>query len=251
MDFKTRLRVRRLTRAVYRSASERPEPQSRLARFLPTRWSAVFIVAALGVLAIIGLLRAGFTHTATSAEAVAAPQLDAEVVADDSGAQSAGQWQAAGEALEAAGRQEAEAEREVLVHVAGAVASPGVVRLRPEARAIDAIEAAGGNLPEADLDALNLAAYVSDGARIYVPAVGEAPAAAAASGGLSAQSACVDINAADATSLQTLDGIGPALASRIIAFRESSGPFDSVDDLDAVPGIGPALLERISAGTCQ
>lgn len=132
----------------------------------------------------------------------------------------------------------------VLVHVVGQVANPGVVELPAQARVSEALNAAGGPLPDADLSALNLAAVVQDGAQIVVPAPGEAaPAAPSAAG--AATSGLIDLNRASATELEELPGVGPVLAERIVADRESQGPFSSVDDLDRVSGIGPAVLANL------
>jgi len=143
---------------------------------------------------------------------------------------------------------------EVVVHVAGAVASPGVYRLRDGDRVDDAIGAAGGASAGADLDAVNLATVVVDGARIYVPTEGEnvevvepAPsgADAPANGAAAVPGGLVDINRADATRLDELPGVGPATAAAIVAERERNGPFLTVDDLERVPGIGPAKLSGL------
>jgi len=143
---------------------------------------------------------------------------------------------------------------EVVVHVAGAVASPGVYRLRDGDRVDDAIGAAGGALAGADLDAVNLATVVVDGARIYVPTEGEnvevvepvpSGADAPANGAAAVPGGLVDINRADATRLDELPGVGPATAAAIVAERERNGPFLIVDDLERVPGIGPAKLSGL------
>ena len=118
----------------------------------------------------------------------------------------------------------------VTVHVAGDVKSPGLYELKSGARVAEAIEAAGGAMNAADMDALNLARPVRDGERI---AVGASEAQA---GGL------VNLNTASEAELVTLPGVGPVLAARIISHREANGPFTSVDDLDAVSGVGPAVL---------
>ncbi len=143
----------------------------------------------------------------------------------------------------------------VVVHVAGAVASPGVVQLEPGGRVHAAIDAAGGPTPDADLDGLNLAAEVVDGARIYVPEVGEVDPASVPSGGVAPVDAVaaddssppgpIDVNRATAAQLEILPGVGPATAAAIVDDRERNGPFASVDDLDRVPGIGPAKLAAI------
>lgn len=141
----------------------------------------------------------------------------------------------------------------LVVHVAGAVRHPGVVRLEPGARMVDAIEAAGGARGGADLTALNLARPVVDGEQVLVLREGEAPPPSSAGGGAtgtaggtagSGDGAAVDLNTADAAALDALPGIGPVLAQRIVDQR-ASHPFASVDELVEVPGIGPALLERL------
>jgi competence protein ComEA len=138
----------------------------------------------------------------------------------------------------------------VVVHVAGAVARPGVYPLQPGARVVDAIGAAGGTGPDADLDPLNLATRLSDGDRVFVPHRGQAPPAVIGPGpsgdaGSGDSSGPIDLNSADAEELETLPGVGPATAQAIIAWREQHGPFRSVQDLLQVRGIGPAKLEAL------
>lgn len=139
------------------------------------------------------------------------------------------------------------ADEVVLVHVAGAVANPGVVELADGARVLDALARAGGAADDADLTAVNLARVVVDGEQIVVPRVGEAPVAApgvSGSGGAgSGAPGLVNLNAADATALETLPGVGPAIAAGIIAWRDENGPFRSVDELLAVSGIGEKTLD--------
>jgi competence protein ComEA len=136
----------------------------------------------------------------------------------------------------------------VVVHVAGAVAEPGVYELPSGARVHNAIEAAGGQLPRADSAALNLAALLVDGERIYVPRRGESVPIAtnsAGSGSVGAPSGPVDVNHATVEELDELPGIGPTTAAAIVDHREQNGPFATVDDLEAVRGIGPAKLDAI------
>ncbi|PZN12274.1 MAG: hypothetical protein DIU69_04160 [Bacillota bacterium] len=144
----------------------------------------------------------------------------------------------------------------VVVHVAGAVAKPGVYRLPAGARVMDAIEAAGGPSPQAELHALNLAAPLEDGTRIQVPTREEVasgrftppapggdrvgPVAPQDGGRL-----LVDINRAGVDELEQLPGIGPALAQRIVADRQVNGPFRRPEDLARVSGIGEKKLAQL------
>jgi competence protein ComEA len=131
----------------------------------------------------------------------------------------------------------------VLVHVAGAVVHPGVVRIRASARVNDAVLAAGGGLPGADLDRLNLAAKVTDGQRIAVGLVGAPAPVESGTGGSSdvgtgEVAGPININTASSTDLEELPGIGPSLAAAIIAEREKRGGFKDVGELQDVRGIG-------------
>jgi competence protein ComEA len=142
-----------------------------------------------------------------------------------------------------------------LVHVAGAVRRPGVYRLRTGARIQDAVRRAGGPRPRGDLNAINLAAKVADGQQVVVPPrapAGAAPtgavapaAAAGSAGAATAPAPPVSLNSATAEQLDTLDGVGPVTAQKIIAWREEHGGFRSVDDLGQVPGIGPKRLAAL------
>ena len=132
----------------------------------------------------------------------------------------------------------------LIVHVAGDVVRPGVFRLSAGARVVDAIEAAGGGLPDADLDRLNLAAKVTDGQRVAVAKIG-APApieSGAPPGGVEgtggAPTGPINLNTATATQLEELPGIGPSLAAAIIKEREKRGGFKAVTELQDVRGIG-------------
>ena len=153
----------------------------------------------------------------------------------------------------------ASAETEVYVDVDGAVASPGVYRLKDGARVSQAIDAAGGLTAEADVTGLNRASKVTDGQKIYVPTVGEQQTALAAGGveggaaaasGAGVLSGLVNINTASAAELQTLSGIGPSMAQSIIDERTKNGAFASVDDLMRVSGIGEKKLAKIKDCIC-
>ena len=140
--------------------------------------------------------------------------------------------------------------RQIMVHVVGAVLMPGVYVLEEGARINDALQMAGPTA-EADISRLNLAAVAVDAMQIIVPKIGEdidellvydEPGGGDYTSG---STGLVDINRAGSTELQTLPGIGPALADAIISFREANGSFTSVDELMNVPRIGPATLERL------
>ena len=141
------------------------------------------------------------------------------------------------------------AEGEALVHTAGAVVRPGVYKLPAGARVTDAVQAAGGPTPDADLNQLNLAAKVGDGERVYVVRRGEAPPAAPAGGTPGSAGAVatgpVDLNTATADQLDALPGVGPATAQAILDYRKEHGRFRSVDELLEVRGIGEAKLAAL------
>jgi len=136
----------------------------------------------------------------------------------------------------------------VVVHVAGAVRTPGVYELPSSARVHEAIGRADGESDDADLDNLNLAARVADGQRIYVPRVGEVVTiidGGAMSDDGSVPRGPVDLNRASQSEFELLPGVGPSTAAAIVDDRSINGPFASVDDLDRVAGIGPAKLDAL------
>lgn len=142
-------------------------------------------------------------------------------------------------------------ERRVVVHVAGRVRRPGVYRMRAGSRVDDAVHRAGGARPGADLSALNLAAELEDGRQVLVPARTPAPSAAAAPGTDAAPgtattpAAPLNLNTATSEQLQELDGVGPGIAAKILAYREEHGGFGTVRDLGEVPGIGEKRLAAL------
>lgn len=243
----------------------------------------LLLVAVLALVAVVwGVTQ---FSAAPRAEQLASPSATAESVQavgaqQSPGAQSTAQPSANPSESAQGG---ASGEATVRVHVAGAVNNPGVYTLPAQGRAVDAIAAASGAAADADLDRVNLAGALSDGVQIYVPHRGETAAPAqiqpnggtanagqgnaangaaqngasqggtqpqpartlTASGSAQKGSTPVNINTATAEELQTLPRIGPAMAQRIIAWREAHGGFRSVDELDAVPGIGPSMLENL------
>lgn len=243
----------------------------------------LLLVAVLALVAVVwGVTQ---FSAAPRAEQMASPSASAESVQAVGAQQSPGTQSAAQSTAQPSANPSESAqggtsgEATVRVHVAGAVNNPGVYTLPAQGRAVDAIAAASGAAADADLDRVNLAGALSDGVQIYVPHRGETAAPAqiqpnggtanagqgnaangaaqnnaaqpqpartlTASGSAQKGSTPVNINTATAEELQSLPRIGPAMAQRIIAWREAHGGFRSVDELDAVPGIGPSMLENL------
>lgn len=250
-----------------------------------TRWGlsprVLLLVAVLALVAVVW----GVTQfsAAPRAEQIASPSATAESVQAVGAQQSTQSTAQPGANPSESAQGGASGEATVRVHVAGAVNNPGVYTLPAQGRTVDAIAAASGAAADADLDRVNLAGTLSDGVQIYVPHRGETAAPAqiqpnggtantgqgnaangaaqngasqggaqpqpartlTASGSAQKGSTLVNINTATAEELQSLPRIGPAMAQRIIAWREAHGGFRSVDELDAVPGIGPSMLENL------
>ena len=153
--------------------------------------------------------------------------------------------------------QTPKSEPDIQVYVSGAVRRPGVYTLKPGDRLIDAVEAAGGGNPAADLEAVNLALRVQDEAQYKIPRIGEPPdpdsnvvAAPVASQDLprgqgQSTEGPIDLNTASAELLETLPGIGPVRAGDIVADRELNGPFLSIEEITRVKGIGPSIFDGI------
>lgn len=139
----------------------------------------------------------------------------------------------------------AETASTVVVAVVGQVGRPGLVTVPAGSRVADAVEAAGGLLPGTDPAAVNLAAVVADGQQVAVGVPG-ATGGAPAPDGAAPGSRPVNLNTATAAELDSLPGIGPVLAERIVAHRGEAGPFRSVEQLDDVPGIGPAIAAELA-----
>jgi competence protein ComEA len=135
----------------------------------------------------------------------------------------------------------------VVVDVVGAVRRPGLYRLAQGSRIADAVARAGGATGKADLAQVNLAAPLADGEQVVVPRRGSVPGATSTGGAAApgAPAAPVQLSTATLEQLDTLPGVGPVTAQKILDYREKHGAFSSVDALDAVPGIGPKRLEQL------
>jgi competence protein ComEA len=185
---------------------------------LPRRVTAVLIVLAVVVLALVGRrLAAAGTAQAPARQAVA---------------------------LHAASSGGPSAAPRIVVYVVGAVRRAGLVRLAEGARVADALAGAGGPTRRADLTLVNLAAPVADGQQVVVPVRG-AGGGGTAGGAAAGSGMRVSLASATLDQLDALPGVGPVTAQKILDWRQAHGPFRSVDDLDAIPGIGPARIEQL------
>nr|WP_314846003.1 ComEA family DNA-binding protein [Schaalia odontolytica] len=236
-----RRRMAALTKAVYDSAlTEDDEPaEPSVARLLPGGASVAALIVVVVLIAAVGVWR----HAVAREHSQALAQSSSEREESEAAAVATGPSPSAPASASAGDRTDA-----VVVYVSGAVASPGVLTLPASSRVIDAITAAGGATPEADLESINLARILVDGEQIRVGIVGESPPAASEAG--TPAGMCVRLTTATESELQTLPGIGPALAQRIISYRATHPRLSTVEELDDVPGIGPSLIEKIRPGVC-
>ncbi|WBU38947.1 ComEA family DNA-binding protein [Homoserinibacter sp. YIM 151385] len=216
------------------SAAPQPDPTPRARSRVAAGAALILVLAGVAAAVLAALLSPG----GAVSEVGAAPLPSASPPTDSAGSTTAG----------------AEGAAPLLVHVLGRVREPGVYELAAGSRAMDAVAAAGGFARGADRGALNLAKPVTDGEQLLVPKQGAGPPAAgngdaggapAVPGSPAAPGAPIDLNTADAAALDTLPRIGPAIATRILQWREANGRFASVEDLLDVPGIGEATLEGL------
>lgn len=248
------------------------EPEERDGR-APRRWFPEPAAAwALGLLLVLtAAVTIGWMALSGGGEAVpfgdGAAESEPLTGAEPEAAQSGTEQDAAedqvelpeeGDAPDAASATSGE-EARIVVHVAGAVAEPGLVDLPADARAGEAVDSAGGPAADADLSRVNLARPLTDGEQLYLPRIGEdapevtqpEPGAGAEAGTGSAgdaappEDATINISTADAAALEGLPGIGPARAQAIIEWREANGGFSAAEDLLQISGIGPATFERV------
>lgn len=230
-----------LTKAVYDSAlTEDDEPaEPSVARLLPGGATVAALIVVVVLIAAMGVWR----HAVAREHSQALAQSSSEREESEAAPVATSPSPSAPASASAGDRTDA-----VVVYVSGAVASPGVLTLPASSRVIDAITAAGGATPEADLESINLARILVDGEQIRVAVVGETPPAASEAG--TPAGTCVRLATATEAELQTLPGIGPALAQRIISYRATHPRLSTVEELDDVPGIGPSLIEKIRPGVC-
>jgi len=183
---------------------------------------------ALAVLGFLLLIGAGLAYMRARPAAAIAPPAGAVSASASAGASSA-------------------PANAIVVDVVGAVRKPGVYDFAQGARVIDAVRAAGGLLPDAEPQAINLARPLVDGEQVVVPKKGEAPPAAAGGDSVQQPGGKVNINSAGESDFENLPGIGPVLAQKIVDYREQHGPFRSIQDLMKVSGIGQKKFDSLSA----
>lgn len=242
--------VRRAHEPVGRHRASRHRPslvtvpaRLRHGRFRVSRAAVLGVVAVMALVVLIGGVRVAWAVRDSQPEVVAGDPTSSALEPGELNRQSATG------APDQSGRSSHEPvpDPQLIVHGAGQVQRPGIVRLAPGDRVVDAIEAAGGAGEEADLASVNLARPVIDGEQVYVPAPGEVPpapasGAGASGGGPDGSTTVIDLNTADAAALLDLPGVGPVLAERIVDWRTEHGRFTSVDELAEVSGIGEKLL---------
>lgn len=240
--------IRELSRAAYRAGTGEdllaPRPRTSGLRYILDSRHAAIIISLLSLLS--GIAVAWFHSAPTAVHAIApggeagpVPAPEEEAVPPDGADTSPG-------AVDSPGQTEE--QRTVVVYVSGQVASTGVLTLEAGARVVDAVEGAGGMTGEADTSALNLARVLVDGEHVYVPALGEAAPPDVLGGGPGTPATggtLIQLNLATASDLESLPGIGPSTAAKIIAWREQNGAFTSVEELLEISGIGPAKFEAI------
>ena len=149
-------------------------------------------------------------------------------------------------------------EDKIIIHVTGEVINQGIVKVENGSRISDVIDAAGGTTSKADLSKINLAYEVEDGQKIYVPSINDElnintvtqEAGESVLENNSAEAKKVNINTATQTELETLSGIGPSTALKIINYREENGDFKKIEDIKNVPGIGDAKFESLKQSIC-
>jgi competence protein ComEA len=140
---------------------------------------------------------------------------------------------------------DAEGGEDVVVYVAGAVREPDVYRLPAGSRVDDAVQRAGGPTARAEVEGINLAARLTDGQQVVMPSRAAGPGVVAGSGGAGTMDAPISLGTATVEELDTIEGIGPVTAQKILEFRDQHGGTSSVDQLDEIDGIGPATMDAL------
>ena len=152
-----------------------------------------------------------------------------------------------------------EEKRNIILHISGEVVTPGIIKIEEGSRVIDAIEAAEGITEKADLNKVNLAYVLSDGQKIYIPSIYDNEDKELITDNIGEniieesfvkQDSKININTATQTELETLTGIGPSTAMKIINYRKENGIFKNIEDIKNVPGIGESKFQAIKENIC-
>ena len=154
------------------------------------------------------------------------------------------------EVVESISAEENAPVREITVYVTGGVNKPGLVQLAEGARAADAVNACGGLLPDADSEKVNLAQQLKDGQQLRIPERKLDGTGAKTAAQSKDDKGLVNINTADEKALDTLPGIGPSMAKRIIEYRETEGAFQSPEDIKKIRGIGEVKFPKLKDKIC-
>lgn len=153
-------------------------------------------------------------------------------------------------------------DEEIIVHITGEIVNEGIVKIKKDSRIADVIEQAGGTTEEADLSKVNLAYQVKDGQKIYIPNINDKENQKEVQDYITEDAGAdviieneengskVNINSATQTELETLSGIGPSTALKIINYRKENGEFKQIEDIKNVPGIGEAKFEGLKEEIC-
>lgn len=145
-------------------------------------------------------------------------------------------------------------DEQIVIHIAGQVVNPGIVKLKDGARIVEAIEAAGGITADANLEKINLAYILEDGMKVYIPSINDEEEnnyVTTSSNGISSNSSSskqnlkININTASVEDFEQIPGIGSSIASRIVEYRKENGKFATIEDIKNVSGIGDSKFNNI------
>lgn len=255
--WRARRRIAALTKAVYDSApTDQDDTANPVLRMLPGGATVAALIIVIVCIGIIGVWRHATvteqaaidnqsaqppTETTTSDEATPSDE-------DPAPQRVPGTHERPNDATPTPGQRPL--KNGPIVYITGAVAQPGVLTLPPSSRVVDAITAAGGPQPDANLTAINLARTLIDGEHIHVATTDETPTQPPNTPTETSTHSCIQLDTATASDLQTLPGIGPALATRILTYRTNHPHIATVDELDTISGIGPSLIDKIRPHIC-
>ncbi len=233
------------------------------------QWKKIALISVV----VVAAIAYGFFHSNADDDVQMSEGADATAVEGEMSSSEEGGQESPG--MESQKSEEDEEDDMIFVDVGGAVRHPQVVCIEKGSRIYEAVEAAGGASEDAETKYLNMASQCEDGQKIYIPTQAETeavqsgdpsaessaglftadpqilqPEGGAAAGTSETADTKININTATSEELQTLNGIGPSMAERIIEYRQTNGNFSSIDDLTNVSGIGEKTLAKFSADIC-